>query len=88
VQPVRLDNPAVRAIPRTHIHNVGVQAGITLRPVPPGARVRELPTGHDCMITMPAELTALLVEAAQASDAASSTKVRAANPVAPGTTSS
>jgi pimeloyl-ACP methyl ester carboxylesterase len=89
VQPVRLDNPAVRAIPRTHIHCVsGKPEGITRRPVPPAARVRELPTGHDCMITMPAELTGLLAEVAQLSEAASSTSVRAAKPVAPGTTSS
>jgi pimeloyl-ACP methyl ester carboxylesterase len=63
-EPVRLDNPAVRAIPRTHIHCVaGRPEGITRRPVPPGERVRELPTGHDCMITMPAELAGLLLEA-------------------------
>ncbi|WP_328618088.1 alpha/beta hydrolase [Amycolatopsis sp. NBC_00355] len=62
---VRLDNPAVKAIPRTHIHCVaGRPEGITRRPVPPGERVRELPTGHDCMITMPAELTGLLLEVA------------------------
>jgi pimeloyl-ACP methyl ester carboxylesterase len=89
VQPVRLDNPAVRAIPRTYIHcTVGKPEGITRRPVPPAARVRELPTGHDCMITMPAELTGLLADLAQPSEAASSTSVRAANPDAPGTTSS
>jgi pimeloyl-ACP methyl ester carboxylesterase len=64
-EPVRLDDPAVRAIPRTHIHCVaGRPEGITRRPVPPGEPVRELPTGHDCMITMPAELTGLLLEAA------------------------
>jgi pimeloyl-ACP methyl ester carboxylesterase len=89
VQPVRLDNPALRAVPRLHIHCVGEQPkDITRRPVPPGERVWELPTGHDCMITMPAELAGLLTEAAQLSDAASSTSVRAAKPVAPGTTSS
>ncbi|MEU2438347.1 alpha/beta fold hydrolase [Streptomyces rubradiris] len=67
-QPVRLDNPAARAIPRTHIHCVGAQPeGITRRPVPPvqpngsPARVWQLPTGHDCMITMPAELSELLL---------------------------
>jgi len=66
-QPVRLDNPAVNAIPRTHIHCVGATpAGITRRPVsatqPNGspAQVWELPTGHDCMITMPVELSDLL----------------------------
>ncbi|SFW71106.1 alpha/beta fold hydrolase [Amycolatopsis australiensis] len=64
-QPVRLDNPAVHAIPRTHIHCVGGRPeGITRRPAPPGARVQELPTGHDCMITMPAELAGLLLETA------------------------
>ncbi|MEA5365425.1 alpha/beta fold hydrolase [Amycolatopsis sp., V23-08] len=64
-EPVRLDDPAVRAIPRTHIHCVaGRPEGITRRPVPPGERVRELPTGHDCMITLPAELTGLLLEVA------------------------
>jgi pimeloyl-ACP methyl ester carboxylesterase len=67
-QPVRLDNPAVNAIPRTHIHcTVGKPEGITRRPVPPvqpngtPAQVWELPTGHDAMITMPAELTDLLL---------------------------
>jgi pimeloyl-ACP methyl ester carboxylesterase len=64
-EPVRLDNPAAKAIPRTHIHCVGGEpSGITRRPVPAGEPVRELPTGHDCMITMPAELTELLLEAA------------------------
>ena len=68
-QPVRLDNPAANPIPRTHIHCVGAQpAGITRRPVPPiqpngtPAQVWELPTGHDCMITMPAELAELLLK--------------------------
>lgn len=64
-EPVRLDNPAAATIPRTHIHCVaGRPEGITRRPVPAGERVRELPTGHDCMITMPAELTGLLLETA------------------------
>lgn len=68
-QPVRLDNPAVNAIPRTHIHCVGAKPeGITRRPVPAiqpngsTAQVWELPTGHDCMITMPAELSELLLK--------------------------
>lgn len=64
-EPVRLDNPAARTIPRTHIHCVGGQpAGTTRRPVPADDRVRELPTGHDCMITMPIELVELLLETA------------------------
>ncbi|GAA4529023.1 alpha/beta fold hydrolase [Amycolatopsis samaneae] len=67
-QPVHLDNPAAHAIERTHIHCVGAKpAGIDRRPVPAiqpngsPARVWELPTGHDCMITMPGELVELLV---------------------------
>ncbi|MFF0268101.1 alpha/beta fold hydrolase [Kribbella sp. NPDC004536] len=64
-EPVWLGNPAARTIPRTHIHCLeGTPAGITRRPVPAGERVRELPTGHDCMITMPVELTRLLLEVA------------------------
>jgi pimeloyl-ACP methyl ester carboxylesterase len=62
-QPVRLDNPAVRTIPRTHIHCVAdVPEGIVRRPVPAAQQVWELPTGHDCMITMPAELAGLLLK--------------------------
>ncbi|MGV9300370.1 alpha/beta fold hydrolase [Amycolatopsis sp. NPDC003676] len=70
-QPVRLDNPAARAIPRTHIHCVGATPeGITRRPVPAlqpngtPSQVWELPTGHDCMITMPAEVSELLLKLA------------------------
>ncbi|SER06498.1 Alpha/beta hydrolase family protein [Lentzea xinjiangensis] len=64
-EPVRLDDPAARTIPRTHIHCVGSRpAGITRRPVPAGERVRELQTGHDCMITTPVELAGLLLEVA------------------------
>ncbi|MFG1708094.1 alpha/beta fold hydrolase [Nonomuraea sp. M3C6] len=68
-QPVRLDNPAVNTIPRTHIHcTVGMPEGVTHRPVPAiqpngtPAQVWELATGHDCMITMPVELTELLLK--------------------------
>jgi pimeloyl-ACP methyl ester carboxylesterase len=70
-QPVRLDNPAAQAIPRTHIHCVGFEVdGITRRPVPATqpngapAQVWELRSGHDCMITVPAELAALLLNVA------------------------
>jgi pimeloyl-ACP methyl ester carboxylesterase len=69
-QPVHLDNPAVDRISRTHIHTVGAAPeGIVRRPVPAVQRngspsqVWELPTGHDCMITMPAELSELLLKA-------------------------
>ncbi|MFI5608585.1 hypothetical protein [Amycolatopsis sp. NPDC051903] len=35
-QPAHLDNPAARAVQRTHLHCVGATpAGITRRPVPP-----------------------------------------------------
>jgi pimeloyl-ACP methyl ester carboxylesterase len=68
-QPVRLDNPAVTKIPRTHIHCVaGLPEGYSRRPVPAiqpngtPAQVWELQTGHDSMITMPVELTELLVK--------------------------
>lgn len=70
-QPVRLDNPAAHAIPRTHIRCAGGNAeGFALPPVPAvqpngsPAQVWELPTGHDCMITMPGELSELLLKAA------------------------
>ncbi|NUS10921.1 MAG: alpha/beta hydrolase, partial [Streptomyces sp.] len=68
-QPVRLGNPAADTIPRTHIHNVGAMpAGVTRRPVPSTqpngtpSQVWELPTGHDCMVTMPGELSELLLK--------------------------
>ncbi|MBQ1000047.1 alpha/beta hydrolase [Streptomyces sp. RK62] len=67
-QPARLDNPAAHRIPRTHVHCVGpAPEGITRRRVPATqpngspSRVHELPTGHDCMITMPKELGELLL---------------------------
>lgn len=66
-QPVELDNPAVAAIPRTHIHCTVKPPGIVRRPVPTiqpngtPAQIWELPTGHDCMITMPAEVAELLL---------------------------
>ena len=70
-QPVRMDDPALDAIPRTHIHcTVGKPEGIVHRPVPAiqpngtPAQVWELPTGHDCMITMPDELASLLLKLA------------------------
>jgi pimeloyl-ACP methyl ester carboxylesterase len=60
LQPVAFDDPAARAIPRTHIHcTVG---GPPRRPVPATEQVWELPTGHDCMITMPVELAELLLK--------------------------
>ncbi|MEU8975523.1 alpha/beta fold hydrolase [Streptomyces monashensis] len=70
LQPVRLDNPAVDAIPRTHIHCVGSAPGdVTRRPVPAvqpngaASQVWELQSGHDCMVTVPDALTDLLLKA-------------------------
>lgn len=69
-QPLRMKNPdAVAAIPRSHVHcSEGGDVYKQLRELfmqrtfpPADAEVWELPTGHDCMITMPAELTELLV---------------------------
>ncbi|MGW6276549.1 alpha/beta fold hydrolase [Kribbella sp. NPDC055071] len=66
-EPVELDNPAAAGIARTHILNTVRPPGITTRPIPPvqpngdPSVVWTLPTGHDCMITMPAELTELLL---------------------------
>ncbi len=68
-QPVRLDNPAVNTIPRTYIHCIAdAPEGIVRRPVPATqpngapARVWELASGHDCMITVPVELAGLLLK--------------------------
>ncbi|MGC5561810.1 alpha/beta fold hydrolase [Streptomyces sp. FR-108] len=68
-QPVEMDNPAQAAVPRTHILCVGnAPEGVTRRPVPElqpngePSHVLTLDTGHDAMITRPAELTALLLE--------------------------
>ncbi|WP_045743598.1 alpha/beta fold hydrolase [Actinoplanes rectilineatus] len=63
-EPVRLDDPAADAVPRTHIHCVGSEPeGFARRPATSG-RVWELTSGHDCMITVPAELAALLLRVA------------------------
>jgi pimeloyl-ACP methyl ester carboxylesterase len=76
-QPLHLQNPAIVSTkPRTHIECNGKSAvGLLLqrllqlllapRALPPraaGWRLRQLPTGHDAMITMPRELADLLLE--------------------------
>ena len=72
-QPLHLKNPAiVSAKPRTHIYCTGGGFFFSLmrhiggpRALPPteaGWRLRQLPTGHDAMITMPRELADLLLE--------------------------
>jgi pimeloyl-ACP methyl ester carboxylesterase len=76
-QPLHLTNPAiVLSKPRTHIYCTGEGFFFSLmrrltspRTLPPrevGWRLRELPTGHDAMITMPRELAKLLLEVASA----------------------
>lgn len=72
-QPLHLKNPAIVSTkPRTHIECSGsgffysfMQRLSVSRALPPrvaGWRLRQLPTGHDAMITMPRELAALLLE--------------------------
>jgi pimeloyl-ACP methyl ester carboxylesterase len=59
-QPVRMDDPAGRAVPRTHIHCVGDSPDVTRRPV--DGEVWTLESGHDCMVTVPDALAELLLK--------------------------
>jgi len=72
-QPLHLNNPAIVSTkPRTHITCTGsgffysfMQQLVGRRALPPteaGWRLRQLPTGHCAMITMPRELADLLLE--------------------------
>ncbi|WUH89665.1 alpha/beta hydrolase [Streptomyces sp. NBC_00433] len=68
-QPAEMDNPAQASIPRAHILCTGNEPeGVTRRPIPKlqpngePSRVYTLDTGHDAMVTKPAELSALLLE--------------------------
>src|SRR5450759_1116381 len=72
-QPLHLKNPGIVSTkPRTHIYCSGsgffyslmqhVAARRALPPTEAGWRLRQLPTGHDAMITMPRELADLLLE--------------------------
>jgi pimeloyl-ACP methyl ester carboxylesterase len=71
-QPLHLKNPAiVSAKPRTHIDCTSgfffslMRRLVARRALPPteaGWRLRQLPTGHDAMITMPRELADVLLE--------------------------
>jgi pimeloyl-ACP methyl ester carboxylesterase len=64
---VRLDPAAMSAIARTHIHCTIYPEGFHRRPVPAvepdgsAPDIRELHTGHDCMVTMPRELAEILL---------------------------
>lgn len=66
-EPVAMDHPALVSIPRTHIHCTA-ESTVRRRPVPDvqpngePADIRELASGHDCMITVPDELAALLLD--------------------------
>jgi len=72
-EPVRLDNPALTAVPRTHIHCVAntdaaaVAASRAVPPIQPNGKpsvVWTLVADHDCMITAPDELAKLLLKLA------------------------
>ncbi|MFF3116179.1 alpha/beta fold hydrolase [Kitasatospora sp. NPDC057904] len=79
-QPVRLDNPAAAAIPRVHVECVGAEpeperaaarhrAVPTTQPNGSPSQVWELRSGHDCMVTVPDQLAALLLKAAESMSA-------------------
>ena len=67
-----LEAAIVSAKPRTHIDCTGssfffslmrrIMARRALPPTETGWRLRQLPTGHDAMITLPRELANLLLE--------------------------
>ncbi len=72
-QPLHLKNPRIVSTkPRTHIYCTGggffysfmqrIVGRRALPPTEPGWRLRQLPTSHDAMITMPRELANLLLE--------------------------
>jgi pimeloyl-ACP methyl ester carboxylesterase len=72
-QPVQLAQPAGAGLPRTYLHCIGkagpdaFAATAARVRADPTWRYRALPTGHEAMVTMPRELTALLCEAADCS---------------------
>ncbi len=66
---VRLTNPAAAVLPRTYIYCNNPAMGFfeafaERTKAGKGWRYRELATGHDAMVTMPRELTGLLLELA------------------------
>lgn len=69
-QPSRLANPAAHALPKTLVLCTAASPAawraeaIAHARTAPGWQYRELPTGHDAMITMPRELADLLLEVA------------------------
>jgi len=72
-QPVQCQNPAAQALPRAYIR---CAHGLYPTFVATAARIRtdqrwryrELPTGHDAMVTMPQQLAAALLELVESTD--------------------
>ncbi len=73
IEPIRLANGGSDGLPRTYILCAGSAGPTPFRILAerfrndPSWRYRELPTGHDAMVTMPEETAGLLIEAAEAS---------------------
>ncbi len=73
IEPIRLANGGSDGLPRTYILCAGSAGPTPFRILAerfrndPSWRYRELPTGHDAMVTMPQETAGLLIEAAEAS---------------------
>ena len=70
IEPIRLANCGSDGLPRTYILCTGSEGETPFMALAkrirndPSWRYRELPTGHDAMVTMPAETAELLIEAA------------------------
>ncbi len=70
IEPMRLPNGGSDGLPRTYILCAGSEGETPFMVLArrlrgdPSWRCRELPTGHDAMVTMPEETAALLIEAA------------------------
>ncbi len=79
-QPLRLSTPAARTVPKTLIACVAGpptswrDAAIKRAHAEPGWRYRELPTGHDAMVTMPRETADLFLEVAALPEVAAAGK--------------
>ncbi len=71
IEPIRLENGGSDGLPRTYILCAGSEGPAPFKVLAkrirndPTWRYRELPTGHDAMVTMPEETAALLIEAAE-----------------------
>ena len=71
IEPIRLANGGSDGLPRTYILCAGSEGPTPFKILArrfrddPSWRYRELPTGHDAMVTMPDETASLLIEAAE-----------------------